>query len=88
MRQLDLRTKELARSVEQLEGLNDVGQAVSSSLDLEEVLSTIVRHAVELSGTEGGSIFEFDDDSQEFRVRTAYGTGEELLSALRAAHVG
>ncbi len=88
MRQLDLRTKELARSVEQLEGLNDVGQAVSSSLDLEEVLSTIVRHAVELSGTEGGSIFEFDDDSQEFRVRTAYGTGEQLLSALRAAHVG
>ena len=88
MRQLELRTKELARSVEQLEGLNDVGQAVSSSLDLQEVLSMIVRHAVELSRTEGGSIFEFDDESQEFRVRTAYGTSEELLSALRAVHVG
>jgi class 3 adenylate cyclase len=88
MRQLELRTKELARSVEQLEGLNDVGQAVSSSLDLQEVLSTIVRHAVELSRTEGGSIFEFDDESQEFRVRTAYGTSDELLSALRAVHVG
>ena len=88
MRELDLRTKQLARSVEHLEGLNDVGQAVSSSLDLQEVLSTVVQHAVELSRTEGGSIFEFDDESREFRVRTAYGTSDELLSALRAAHIG
>ena len=61
MQQLDQRTQELGRSVDQLNGLSEVAQAVSSSLDPEEVLSTIVKHAVELSGTEGGSIFEFDD---------------------------
>ncbi len=88
MQQLDQRTQELARSVDQLNGLSKVAQAVSSSLDPEEVLSTIVRHAIELSGTEGGSIFEFDDASQEFRVHTAYGTSEELLEALRATKVG
>ena len=88
MQQLELRTRQLARSVDKLEGLSQVGQAVSSSLDLGEVLATIVRHAVELTGTEGGSIFEFDDESQEFHVRTAYGTSEELLAALRATRVG
>ena len=88
MQQLDQRTQELGRSVDQLNGLSEVAQAVSSSLDPEEVLSTIVKHAVELSGTEGGSIFEFDDVSQEFQIRTAYGTSEELLEALRATKVG
>ncbi|MFL5937729.1 MAG: GAF domain-containing protein [Gaiellaceae bacterium] len=88
MQQLDQRTQQLGRSVDQLNGLSKVAEAVSSSLDPEEVLSTIVKHAVELSGTEGGSIFEFDDAAQEFRVRTAYGTSEELLDALRATKVG
>jgi adenylate cyclase len=88
MQQLDQRTQELGRSVDQLNGLSKVAQAVSSSLDPEEVLSTIVKHAVELSGTEGGSIFEFDEVSQAFEIRTAYGTSEELLEALRATKVG
>jgi class 3 adenylate cyclase len=88
MQQLDQRTQELGRSVDQLHGLNEVGQAVSSSLDPQEVLSTIVKHAVELSGTEGGSIFEFDAASGEFRIRTAYGTSDELLAALRVTKVG
>jgi class 3 adenylate cyclase len=88
MQQLDQRTQELGRSVDELNGLSEVAQAVSSSLDPEEVLSTIVKHAVELSGTEGGSIFEFDDASEEFQIRTAYGTSEELLRALRATKVG
>ena len=88
MQQLDQRTQELGRSVDQLNGLSKVAQAVSSSLDPEEVLSMIVTHAVELSGTEGGSIFVFDDMSQEFQIRTAYGTSEALLEALRATKVG
>ncbi len=88
MRELGQRTQELARSIDQLQGLSQVGEAVSSSLDLHEVLSTIVKHAVELSGTEGGSIFEFDDESQEFRIFTAYGTSEELLATLRTTKVG
>ena len=88
MQQLDLRTRELGRSVEQLNGLSKVGETVSSSLDPHEVLSSIVKHAVELSGTEGGSIFELDDESEEFQIRTAYGTGQELLHALRSIKVG
>jgi signal transduction histidine kinase/ActR/RegA family two-component response regulator len=88
MQQLDMRTRELGRSVDQLNGLSKVAETVSSSLDPHEVLSSIVKHAVELSGTEGGSIFEFDDESEEFQIRTAYGTSEELLDALRSTKVG
>jgi signal transduction histidine kinase/CheY-like chemotaxis protein len=88
MNALRSRTDELGRRVEQLESLGVVSQAVSSSLDLTEVLTTIVAHAVQLSGTDGGSIFEFDEAEQEFRVRTVCGTSREVLEALRNARMG
>ncbi|MGH8513001.1 MAG: GAF domain-containing protein, partial [Gammaproteobacteria bacterium] len=46
--ELQARTGELARSVGELRALGEVGQAVSSTLDLQTVLSTIVGHAVQL----------------------------------------
>ena len=73
------RSAELARKVGQLEALGQLGEAVSSSLDLDTVLSTIVMHAVQLSGTDGGSLMEFDEAQQHFFVRTAYGTSDEVL---------
>ena len=48
-KELEARTRELAQSVGELKALGEVGQAVSSTLDLQTVLSTIVRHAVQLS---------------------------------------
>ena len=85
---LQARTTELGRKVDQLEALGAVGQAVSSSLDLDEVLTTIVTHAVRLSGTDGGSALEFDASTEEFRERTAFGTSDELLEALRETRIG
>ena len=61
--ELQSRTQELARSVEQLRSLSEVSQAVNSTLDLQEVLSTIVKHAVQLSATDGGAIYEVDEDA-------------------------
>ena len=74
VRELETRGAELARRVAELEALNDVGDAVSSSLELDEVLATVVATAVELSGTDGGSIFEYDEDTRLFVLRTAHGT--------------
>jgi GAF domain-containing protein len=54
--ELEARTHELAQSVGELRALGEVGQAVSSTLDLQTVLSTIVRHAVQLSRTDGGLV--------------------------------
>ena len=65
--ELEARTQELARSVEELKALGEVGQAVSSTLDLQTVLSTIVGHAVQLSGTNGGVIYEYDEARARIR---------------------
>ena len=61
LNELRQRTDELGRSVEELRALGEVSQAVNSTLDLETVLSTIVAKAVQLSGTEAGAIYVFDD---------------------------
>ena len=45
-RELEARTAALTRSVDQLTALGEVGRAVSSSLDLATVLTTIVSRAV------------------------------------------
>jgi GAF domain-containing protein len=82
--ELDERTNELTRSVGELRALGEVSQAVSSTLDLETVLTRIVSHAVQLSGTDGGAIYEYDEQSEEFLLRATDHMEEELITALRA----
>src|SRR5262249_14921707 len=82
--ELQARTRELAQSVGELRALSEVGQTVSSTLDLETVLTRIVSHAVQLSGTDGGAIYEYDEQSEEFLLRATDHMEEELISALRA----
>jgi signal transduction histidine kinase/HAMP domain-containing protein len=86
-RKVEVRTRELARSVEELKALGKVSQAVSSTLDLQKVLATIVAHAVELSGTEGGAIYEFDETTEEFLLRATHRMSEELIQAIREAGI-
>jgi signal transduction histidine kinase len=81
--ELQTRTQDLARSVGELEALGEVGQAVSSTLDLETVLTRIVSYAVQLSGTDGGAIYEYDEQSEEFLLRATDHMGEELIEAFR-----
>jgi two-component system NtrC family sensor kinase len=69
--ELQARTADLTRSVGQLTALGEVGQAVSSSLDLETVLTTIVSRAVQLTELDGGVIFEYDEAAEEFAQRAA-----------------
>jgi signal transduction histidine kinase len=81
------RTAELARSVEELRALGEVSQAVNSTVDLETVLSTIVAKAVQLSGTDAGTIFVFDKTSGEFRLRATYGMDDDLIAAVKGQHI-
>ena len=85
--ELEVRTADLTRSVDQLTALGEVGRAVSSTLDLETVLTTIVSRAVELSGLDGGVVFEYDEDDQEFVQRAQAGTGGALAAARRATRI-
>jgi len=85
--ELEARTRELARSVGELKALGDVGQAVSSTLDLQTVLSTIVGHAVQLSGASGGVVYEYDEVKQEFHLRASQRMEDQVVEALRATPV-
>jgi signal transduction histidine kinase len=84
-RKVAARTRELARSVEELKALGEVSQAVSSTLDLEAVLTSIVRHAVQLSKTDAGTIYEFNEIEEVFQPRINFGTHEEYIEALHVS---
>ena len=89
-KELDERTNELTRSVGELQALGEVGQAVSSTLDLETVLTSIVSHAVQLSGTDCGVIYEFDETTEEFNLRASHRMETDVVEMLRVApiHLG
>jgi signal transduction histidine kinase/putative methionine-R-sulfoxide reductase with GAF domain len=84
---LRYQTDELGRSVGELRALGEVSQAVNSTLDLETVLSTIVAKAVELSGTEAGAIYGYDEHRREFRLRATHGMDQGLIEVLTQRHI-
>src|SRR6516225_5183176 len=81
---VELRTQELAQSVEELRALGEVSQAVNSTLDLPAVLSTIVAKAVQLSDNEAGAIYVYDEGQDRFELRATHGMSEELIGAIGA----
>jgi signal transduction histidine kinase len=85
--ELQARTADLTRSVSQLTALGEVGRAVSSTLDLETVLTTIVSRAVQLSGLDGGVVFEYDAAAEEFVQRAQTETPGALAEARRTNRI-
>src|SRR5205807_3519239 len=84
--EVQARTRELAQSVGELRALGEVSQTVNSTLDLETVLTTIVAKATQLSGTEAGAIYVFEETKREFQLRATYGMSEELIAAIKDHH--
>ena len=85
---VEVRTQELGRSVNELQALGEVSQAINSTLDVENVLRTIVTKAVELSLTDAGAIYVYEEARDEFRLRATYGMSEAMIAALTDRHVG
>jgi GAF domain-containing protein/anti-sigma regulatory factor (Ser/Thr protein kinase) len=77
------RTRELARSVQELQALGEVGRAVSSTLDLKVVLKTIVDRAVLLSGTNAGSIFYYRKELGTFELGETTGLNDDFVARLQ-----
>ena len=88
LNELRQRTDELGRSVGELRALGEVSQAVNSTLDLETVLTTIVSRAVQLSRTDAGAIYVFDDERREFRLHATYGMSETMIAAITDRQIG
>jgi len=78
------RTRKLSEALNELRALNEIGQTVSSTLDLPTVLTSIVSHAVQLSGTDAGAMYEYDEPKEEFHLRASHRMEEELVQALQA----
>jgi GAF domain-containing protein len=84
-RELEERTTELTRSVQQLTALGEISRAVSSTLDVETVLQTVVSRASQLAGSDGGAIYEYDEATQAFHIRATHNLDPALVGTLRAA---
>jgi GAF domain-containing protein len=86
-KELEARTQDLTRSVEELTALGEVGRALSSTLDLESVLRTIVARATQLSGTEAGVIYEYNEAREVFLPSATERLEPEILQAMLATPV-
>ncbi len=86
-KELQARTGELTRSVQELQALGEVSQVLSSTLDLETVLNTIVSRATQIAGTDGGSVYEYDEGSEVFHLRATDNLDEEVVAMARRTPV-
>jgi GAF domain-containing protein/CheY-like chemotaxis protein len=85
--ELQARTGELTRSVQELRALGEVSQALSSTLDLDTVLNTIVARASELAGTDSCTVYEYDDRSETLLFRATHNLADEVVAVMRHAPI-
>src|SRR5262249_7104740 len=85
--ELEARTTELTQSVEQLTALGQVSRAVTSTLDVEAVLDTVVSRARQLAGADGCLIYEYDEATQQFHSRATDNLDAAYAEALRGAPI-
>jgi signal transduction histidine kinase/DNA-binding response OmpR family regulator len=79
---------ELNLTIERLRTLGDLSRAVASNLDRDEVLATIVSHAVQRSGFNDGIIREYDATSGKLSYRASYGVTPDEVETLNRPQEG
>jgi class 3 adenylate cyclase/HAMP domain-containing protein len=70
---VEARTRDLARSVNELKVLEEVGRAVASSLDLNAVLPTVAARALEITHADAVLIYGYDAGQHQFNLTEAIG---------------
>ena len=76
-------TNSLRRRLDTLETLQRLGQSMTASLNLDNVLTTIVDAAVDLSGAEEGSLLLLDENTGELYMRAARNFQDEFVRTFR-----
>jgi len=77
------RIKAIIRKTEEIKILKDeshvfeIAKAVSSLMNTDELLQRILKSAVEISKSDGGTIMIYDDKADEFEIKTSYGDFKE-----------
>jgi GAF domain-containing protein/CheY-like chemotaxis protein len=85
--ELQARTAQLTRSVKELQALGEVSQTLSSTLDLDTVLNTIVSHASQLAGTDSCTVYEYDERAEALVFRATHNLPEEVVAVARRAPI-
>jgi class 3 adenylate cyclase/HAMP domain-containing protein len=67
------RTRDLAQSINELKVLEEVGRAVSSSLDLDAVLPTVAARALEITHADAVLIYGYDAAHATFNLTESIG---------------
>ncbi|MBR1200982.1 HAMP domain-containing protein [Bradyrhizobium sp. AUGA SZCCT0274] len=67
------RTRDLAQSINELKVLEEVGRAVSSSLDLNAVLPTVAARALEITHADAVLIYGYDVTNRQFNLTESIG---------------
>jgi GAF domain-containing protein len=81
--ELRARTTELGSSVAELKMLNEVAQAVSSTLDLRTVLTTVLNASLGVTWANAGAVFRYSRGERAFRLVEAVGWDEALTGSVR-----
>ncbi len=87
VKELQKRTQDLAQSLEETGALSEVIRAVSSSLDLRQILDTVARRALALSGADACGIFEFNPTRRVFEPVVTHNLSQEFLAGVRGTPV-
>ena len=78
---VEARTRDLARSVNELKVLEEVGRAVASSLDLNAVLPTVAARALEITHADAVLIYGYDAAKHQFNLTEAIGIDRDAEGA-------
>jgi two-component system NtrC family sensor kinase len=76
-------TSSLQRQVDEMETLTRLGRQVTSTLNLDSVLSSIVDAAVQLTGAEEGSLLLIDEASGDLYMRASKNFQEDFVRTFR-----
>jgi len=85
--ELQARTRALELSLEEVRVMGEVSRAVSSSLDLGQVLCTIAEQASKLCEADAGFINEYLETAGEFRTSASWNASEAFVRSLQIAQV-
>ena len=80
--------EELTQRNQELELVNSLATAVSSTLQLQEILEAMLGRVMDLFGAQAGVVFLRDETTSGFRLALHQGAAEEAFKGTDAFHAG
>lgn len=75
--------KEVSKRLEHLDRLYKIGIAVTSEVDINSILKTVMNAAISMMEADGGSIMLLDESTETLRIAIHHGLDEEIAATTR-----